>query len=553
MKKQKLICALLLVVLLLPMLSGCGFGGGDALVEYIEIETLEDGSTQVVVQYLDEDPKTFTVPVGVTAEKGDPGNGIDRVVIGEKVDGEQIVTLYYTDAAHYPPTEIKVRDGATVVSAVRDDRVDENGVAASFMVLTLSDGSTQEVLLPEGTPGVGIAKIERIDNVETGKMRIFFTDHTEEKPHFFECELPRGVGFTGRISTDYNAYRVNEEDQLERGLRINFELDSFKTELDEEGNLQYVTDEEGNKQHNWTIDGVFIPYPQNGASISRVESVPFTTDLENGGKQTGVKLEFYIPKLDDKGKPTYDEEGNLIEELLQGNHGVIYDGATIVDIVYKEESADGNPVFNIIMSDGRDPIPLEIPRAEAVGIKSVEIDNANTDNSLYALKITYTDPSIEPTKLAFPKNSAWHEGSFNPNLSGETQRKGNVGDYFFDQENGIIYKKETPTSWEPVVNFGVASVSVVFNINKANGEEWDKYVENTVLPSHTVNIAAGKSFAVTGNKIPIPKKDGYTFAGWYTIEALPVPEVTDGAFNSMTVIPKTETALNLYPVWVQNN
>jgi uncharacterized repeat protein (TIGR02543 family) len=538
MKKQKLVCALLLVVLLLPMLSACGFGGGDALVEYIEIETLEDGSTQVVVQYLDEDPKTFTVPVGVTPEKGDPGNGIKTVLLSEKTEtGEQTLTLTYTDEENYPPTVIKVKDGATVVSAERQD-FEEEGRLVPYMVITLSDGTTQNVKLPQGATGVGIGKIEKLDM--SNKMLVYYTDHTEENPHYFECELPRGVGYTGKIRTQQKVYDDNGENL---GLRIQFQLDIPDTELDENGKLQYKLDEEGNLIYSQYSDGVFIPYPKNGQSISNVKAEPFELTVD-GVTRTGTKIQFFIQSVDENGNPAYDENGNPIEETV-GKEFEIFNGANIDNIVVDGETDEGDPILKITMTDGTTKT-VSIPKAEAIGIKSISVDTDNTDPTKYALKVTYTDNTVQ--NVSFPKNSAWHKGEGDPN---NKSNFGSIGDYYFDHKFAIIYYKSTMDSWEQIANIGAGSVKIVFSINFEKGETWKKYVASPDLSTCTVTLSVGTSFAAEApdHYIPIPSKDGYTFVGWYTSRD---PEVTDGMFNSMTVIPNTDQ-LTLYPVWTPNN
>ena len=142
MKKRILVCALLVVAMLLPMLSSCGFGGGDSLeIENITAELQDDGSTRITIQYFDdvEKPLVFEIPMGAMGEdglkgekgdqgeKGDTGNGIKSATITNTQEGEQTLTIVYTDEK-FEDTVVTVKDGATIEKAERVDEIDENGV-----------------------------------------------------------------------------------------------------------------------------------------------------------------------------------------------------------------------------------------------------------------------------------------------------------------------------------------------------------------------------------------------------------------------------------------
>ena len=448
MRGKKIICMLLLVVMLLPMLSSCGMGTADALlIETFEAELMPDGSTRVTIQYLDdmEDPIEFIVPVGVSAEKGDPGNGIKSFkTVRDEDQGKQTITVEFTDEDMEPfTTEIlDGENGATVVSTWRDDRVQEDGSVKSYLMMEFSNGETKEAEMVEGPPGVGIAQI--VQSAED-QMTIYYSDHTEETPNFADIKLPRATGFTGKIATQYNVY---DDTGTYLGLRIRFQLDEMDPETGE---------------YNTYSDGIFIPYPADGLSISNVISEPITeTNPETGVTRTGTKITFMR-----EGEGPDGEETKL-------NDFTVFDGANIDKIEVAGETEEGDPILKITLTDGQEK-KVAIPKAEAVGIKTVEIDTENQDPTKYALKITYTDN--QTTTVSFPKNSAWHKGEGDPNASASKRNMGSIGDYYFDQESAVIYYKSKKDAWEMIVNLGAGSLNVRFNVSFKKGEKWSLYVD----------------------------------------------------------------------------
>ena len=158
MQKKFLLCIVLIVALVTPTFSSCGFLGGEALaVEDIEIETLKDGSVRVTFYYLDADPESFTCPT-VPGDKGDPGTGIEGIRLTSDGKGTQTMTITYTDD-NMDPLKVEVKDGIHIVSTERVD--DENG--DPYLKITFSDDSTKMVLLPKGADGdvgVGIKNLQ---------------------------------------------------------------------------------------------------------------------------------------------------------------------------------------------------------------------------------------------------------------------------------------------------------------------------------------------------------------------------------------------------------
>lgn len=216
MKKKSLV--ILMLIVLLTMLSGCAFFESDAEgVKDIELSRNEDNDIVVKVLYYDEFDsfKEEIIPTGLD---GRDGVGIESIEVvrekeslrnkiiirltpkegqekGEETilyvpDGVRIegitsrfdegtdkyyMTLKYTDGEESDPIEIpqgKTGNGIDVSKSTFD--MQEDG--SINVVLTFTDGNTQEFTIPAGKTGNGIQSIEPDESNGTLTLTITYTD-----------------------------------------------------------------------------------------------------------------------------------------------------------------------------------------------------------------------------------------------------------------------------------------------------------------------------------------------------------------------------------------
>lgn len=207
-------------------------------------------------------------------------------------------------------------------------------------------------------------------------------------------------------------------------------------------------------------------------------------------------------------------------------------GNGIASITYEEDPLTGTLTLVITYTNGD---TFEVPIPKPNGIKGVFVSlDSETGDSI--ITFTLTDGTVlDPITL--PRATRWYQGSEAPNIN-----LGFPGDFFFNIKDLIIYTK-TKTGWEIVINFKNTieqeSFTVEFYLN-ANGDPNASF--NGYKDSFT--IAAGKNFYYHNISLPLPKRTGYIFDGWYT-EA--IYNVTLGRFDNFTNVYSN---MKLFANWI---
>ena len=239
------------------------------------------------------------------------------------------------------------------------------------------------------------------------------------------------------------------------------------------------------------------------------------------------------------------EKGNGIENIYAGR---LTEEGTIDET---SKNDDGSVTLGIKYTDSEELQILTIPAS-----KSILKVTADDNGSQYKISIQYNviDPTtgdylVENHFFAKPKITQWLYGNEHPK-----DWMGNVGDYYFDKDLKILYFKievegNPMGHWDEIANLGVQDqvCHVTFDLNggyfeTVNEEEVIRTYDNKV-----VEIQKGQYFYGNPNvKIPVPKRDGYTFMGWYTSST--VDQIT-GKFTDLTVVA---TDITLFAIWQEN-
>lgn len=162
------------------------------------------------------------------------------------------------------------------------------------------------------------------------------------------------------------------------------------------------------------------------------------------------------------------------------------------------------------------------------GITRMEINyqTYSDPNNIY-FDVYYSDDTRET--LTIPRTNAWYMGKGEPGPS-----QYNIGDFYFDTENYIIWHKEI-SGWVKAADFSDYSKAehFVYFYRNDGGGSYDTYT-----------IPHGDTFIAAGVSVPLPTWDGYRFLGWYTDADASNPNA--GHFTDLTPVLSN---LYLYARW----
>lgn len=337
------------------------------------------------------------------------------------------------------------------------------------------------------------------------------------------------------------------------------QIASITNETLEDGNIKItITYTDSSKRP----DEFIIPRGEDGQSGVGIKEV--TTEESEDGKKTKLTITY----TDETVEPTiveladgtsvlgietkYNEEENETymvvkfsdgteKELLipKGEKGEEGNG---IESWEKQVNDDKSVTITFKFTKSDEPFIITIPAPEkGNGIDSI---TSSEKDGKYVLTIKYSDPYQEDTILEFnkPKEpNAWISGTASPN-----QTTGSEGDYYMDTYHKKIYHKEN-NNWILVIDFGnsVETYIITFNLN----DESDTTHPAKFPEDFYNNIPVRRNTYFTDNDygaIPLPTREGYTFAGWYTVKN---PTINNAAFTDLTPILSN---LTLYAKWIKN-
>ena len=317
------------------------------------------------------------------------------------------------------------------------------------------------------------------------------------------------------------------------------------------------------------IEGITSSVNEEGETVITItfdseDEPPFSFTLPEGEDGTGIaniessfdeetsKLTITITYTDNR--PPYVME----VPIVQGIDGVG------IESIGVEAGEDGATILVFHFTDDREPVRISIPKGEK-GTSIASIERVQYDNQDYlVLQITYDDPDREPSliqiplsdlrgdgiafitleddgdsyrfvitytsgfmnEVSFPKPQAtkWLYGNGDPRSN-----QGNDGDFYFNTSEGTIFVKEEG-AW--VLQMRLEGDSVVAPTNtyivtfNANGGEF-------VNSSDPTSIRVEEGHTIPSYSLPLCKKEGFTFVGWWTDQIL---TPNSGHFTSLTPV-----------------
>lgn len=389
-------------------------------------------------------------------------------------------------------------DEAVGIASIETEELDDGSIKL-VINYTNEDMPPVEVIIPkgeEGARGNGIKDIYTEDGDESTKVIVEFTDTSKGAEEFL---VPHGA-----------------------------EIDKILV-VDKEGN-EIKTDENGN---DYRVD-------EKGNSIE-----------EEGQYYSGLK---YLKILYTEFDSETEEQKYSIFELPQGKTG--NEGNGIESIVAGKLDENGEIVEGLLNDDGSITIKFKYTQIDEPQMISIPPSKAILDvqtidkGSSYQIDIIYTTKDSQGNyekaePIIFKKPCQW--------LSGTKAIKeiGNVGDYFYDEDDNQIYFKKPLANdplgyWDMIVDFGQGTHNCVITFN-ANGG-FILSGENNDIREDSVeyHIESGNYFYGSKTFPNVQHPDGLIFVGWYTTTDGVTVTPTSTKFTDLTIV---NTDITLIAVW----
>ena len=279
----------------------------------------------------------------------------------------------------------------------------------------------------------------------------------------------------------------------------------YKTNEDETTTLIiYYTDESREPDYVVLKPGTYI------------KAVRCEPEFDSEGKRTGNTLIIFT-----------DSEGNDLPGMpvYKGDTGKDGNGIDSIEPLYNN---DGSTTLIITFDDGT---TREVPCPAPNGVESID---ARKEGNKYHLIINFTNG--DSVDIDFDAPSSWDFGNHLPDPTEYFD-----GDYFFDEQRGIIYRNKNSEEWVIVTKFKSedTTYAVSFELN-ADDAAW---VDPINEPHYFPNVKNGSTFYSLNYSFPQVYRSGYVFSGWSTS---PIHKPTNGLFTDLTPVLSDMT---LYAVW----
>ena len=343
--------------------------------------------------------------------------------------------------------------------------------------------------------------IDHIDpTVEGGKFyfAVYYTD--SNVPELVEAPQPTGLKSIYPDPNNKDNTKTVLIFEYDDGTKVSHEIPNGKDGLD--GSVMWDVKKETG------LDGVdYLVFYINGKDgVQKLKEIPFSEFKGEDGKD-GIG---------------FDPEFNVDGAFVTGKDDIGY---------YFEYKMDGFEVKRIYVYYKRD---ISLAYDEKTGRYTITV-KFNDGDEVVEFSETIQRPNTWLSDDDRPKDEA-----------------GIVGDFFFDTKHKIIWQKvikpEGDIDWIVIADLVTisqeATLTVTFDAN--GGYIENKAADDNGFYQYPVNY--GTYFTDNGeDRIPIPKRDGYTFAGWY--KEREIDEAVDVKFNDFIQITSNIT---LIAHWVEN-
>ncbi len=212
------------------------------------------------------------------------------------------------------------------------------------------------------------------------------------------------------------------------------------------------------------------------------------------------------------------------------------DGVGIDQFTCTKDDKTGDVTIHIALTDGKS---ADYTLVAARGIKSM---TAVTDeNGNYVITVEYSDDTQDSFTLTGP--TKWLSGNRAPN-----EEEGNIGDFYFDEEFGTVYKKTGEKTWEKITDLKEEEKDVTVTF-----DPMDTIDEKAKMPNNITKytLKKGSNFYSVDKTLPSPakycnkKEDYYIFEGWWAGKDF--DNVNIGQFTNLTNV---YSDITVYAKWV---
>ena len=282
--------------------------------------------------------------------------------------------------------------------------------------------------------------------------------------------------------------------------------------------IKEITSRQSEDGLNTILTIIFTSEDVPNQEITVPNGVSIVSPVSSYDPETNITTIYFILSdgTDTSANPIQIENGKDGIGIADINQETDAEGNIIITITYTDPSMgeNGQTVITLPYKNGEDGIGI-------TGVVGTQMGN------LYYLTIYYSDGNFtELDPIQLPTVNQWLYGYGAPNSIIASQA--NVGDYYFDQENYIIYFFDG-TNFVEIINLtednqSTKQCTVIFNPN--GGRFISETIGRIVVPAgSTIQLAS----------IPLCSMDGYSFQGYYTTAEGPANPLS-GKLTDLTPI-----------------
>lgn len=297
-------------------------------------------------------------------------------------------------------------------------------------------------------------------------------------------------------------------------------IESITSEVSEDGKSVIITISYTDPNYSDTVITVPVVNGKDGRSVTNL-----ATSYDSKGNvvvtfsySDGTKDSFTIPK---------GLDGNGISNVVIDTTSK--EGYTLVVFYFTDTSI---PPTVVEIPNGKDGVDGE----DGVSIVKITKDEARSNNLVAVYVVLFSDGTTQDIEISLPQATIWHSGELIPDSN-----IGKDGDFYLNTLTGYVYRRYGNT-WVFIFSMKGSGSPVSFEVTfNLNGGKWSDDTTN----SKTYIVDYGQYLSL--DKIPLPKKDGASFNGWYTALSDDPNFVNAGKFTDLVAVMDD---IDLYAYWL---